>query len=113
MLEDVELYPTPKFNTCRSCGKARVLKPGDYCRECAIIPDSAVAEDRYIIVEPHTMADTSAKTGVTLSYLKAKYERTQSMKCQYVLFFSHGIWQDVVVDRMFYLPRVMQTLLER
>lgn len=105
--------PRPKLNSCRRCGRENVLKPGDYCRDCAVISDDRVAEDTYIIVEPHTLDDTSLKTGVTKTYLQAKYTRARAIGCQYVVFYNGSVWQDIVVDRMFYLPRVMETVFER
>ena len=112
-LNDEDLDMPPKLNPCRSCGKDKVVKPGDYCRECAVDFYAVVSMDKYIIVEPLTMADTAEKTGVDWSFLKAKYEQLNTLQCHYVLFQLNGKWADIVVDKHFYLPRVMQTVFEK
>lgn len=112
MNRDVK-HHQPPFISCRRCGKERVLKPGDYCRDCAVISDDRVAEDSYIIVEPHTMDDTAAKTGIAKAYLQAKYIRAKTVNCHYVVFYQQGQWDDLLVDKHFYLPRVMETVFEK
>lgn len=113
MYEEFDPNTPIKLNLCRRCGKERVLKPGDYCRECAVISDDRVAEDTYIIVEPHTLEDTIRKTGIAKTYLQAKYARAQEMNCRYVVFYIREGWQDIVVSKKFYLPQVMETVFER
>lgn len=113
---EVLMPPTPKLNRCRCCGKERVFRPGDYCRDCALLPNELAASEAYIIVEPHTIADTAAKTGVALAFLRAKMNQAEMMSCQYVIFRHPSLkddWQDVIIDQYFYLPRVMQTVFER
>lgn len=109
----ISKHHQPVFHQCRSCGKNRVVRPGDYCRKCAVVPNDDVANERYIIVEPHTMEDTAEKTGIALPYLRSKFTHVSTMQCYYVLYKINGDWRDVVVDKQFYLPRAMQTIFER
>lgn len=114
--EDVPMPPKPKFNRCRCCGREKVIRPGDYCTSCSLSMNDLAASEAYIIVEPHTLGDTAQKTGVAKSFLKAKMEQAETMNCQYIIFRHPTLkdnWQDVVVDKYFYLPRVMQSLFER
>lgn len=108
--------PEPKLNRCRCCGRDKVVRPGDWCRDCALLPNDLATSEAYIIVEPHTLDDTARKTGVARNFLKAKMQQADLLNCQYVVFRHPALkdnWRDVVIDEYFYLPRVMQTVFER
>lgn len=108
--------PEPKLNRCVCCGREKVVRPGDYCRDCALLPQELVISQAYLIVEPHSLEYVAEHTGVAKTFLKAKMNQAEMMSCQYVIFRHPNLkdnWQDVIIDKYFYLPRVMQTVFER
>lgn len=114
--EEMHMPTELKLNRCRCCGREKVVRPGDYCTSCAMSLNELVVSDAYIIIEAHTLDDTALKTGVAKSFLRAKMDQAEMMSCQYVIFRHPGLqddWQDVIIDKYFYLPAVMQTIFER
>lgn len=101
----------PRLNPCRSCGKPRVIRPGDYCRDCAIRWRQPSAEGEYLVVTPHTLDEAVELTGMGKSYLRAKQEQAFFGYAKYVIFEANGEWHDVVVSDVFYLPKVMENLI--
>lgn len=101
----------PLFFTCRNCGKAKVLNPGDYCRDCAMHWELLSAN--YIIAKPDTLKEILEKTGWAREYVSERMEQSFEIYCSYIVFTVNGQWLDISVHDKFYIPRVMASVFER
>lgn len=104
-----------KLNPCRSCGRAKVVKAGDYCVSCALKWDQPAAWGDYFILDPDILDDVAEITGVERAYLKIKQEEAFEKQCKYVVFFdfSQNVWDEITIHDRFYLPKVMENILQR
>ena len=109
-----DLLPRPyRFNICVSCGRRRVLKPGDYCRRCALLENKLLVDGKYFVVEPHTLPAVVLATGLEENFLLSKHRYAYENGCVYVVFFAREEWQDIVIDERFHVPTVMEQLFKR
>lgn len=105
-------YPTrtTQHFLCAKCSMNLVLKLGDYCMTCAVIPPPS---DEYIVLSPTTLDRAVEKSGLGREFLKTKMEHTFERNQQYVIFRRDGKWHDLIVHDRFPLRVVMKRLFER
>lgn len=95
---------------CAGCKQPRVLKLGDYCRECALEwPENST----YIIVSPNTIEKAIHDSGMTGEYLKAKSEKAFENYQTYVIYFKDGEWKEICISDFFHVPTAMKNLLAK
>jgi hypothetical protein len=102
---------THNFLPCANCNQKRVVKPGDWCNQCAMRWERKVSE--YFVVDPQSISDVHEISGISRSYLNAKQERAFEKNCKYVVFYAQGKWKEVVISDRFHLPTVMKNILSR
>jgi hypothetical protein len=102
-----------KLKPCRSCGRPRVLNPGDYCIKCAVIWHSETALDNYFIVEPGTFDDTAQVSGLDPYWLAGQMVEAETTDCQFVVFFTRNRWESIRVSNAYHIPTVMRKVFER
>lgn len=103
----------PSLNPCASCGKHKVLKPGDYCRSCAIISDLPDGKYEYVILSRAMLDIAAEKSGMAREFLVAKMDLAFEHNQQYIIFRTGEQWHDILIHDRFPVPVVMKRLFER
>lgn len=98
---------------CRNCGQPKVVRPGDYCKSCALTWDSLTAKDEYFVVDEGTIEDTAQVTGKHVEYLRGKMEAAAEDNCSFVLYSARSEWQEIQISERFYIPNVMARIFAR
>lgn len=104
---------TPNFVPCASCGRLKVLKPGDYCISCALDPALTASEHEYVILSRATLDIAAEKSGITREFLVAKIERAFENYQNYIIYKIGDEWKDLMISDRFYIPIVMKYLYKR
>lgn len=104
---------TPNFAPCASCGRAKVLKPGDYCLSCALDPALPASEHEYIILSQTTLDIAADKSGIAREFLVAKMNRAFENFQHYVIFKVRDEWWDITISDTFYIPAIMKNIFNR
>lgn len=92
---------------CVGCKLPRVLKLGDYCKECALEP-----EPYYVVVKPDTLEQAAKASGMAREFLNAKQEKAFENYQSYVVYYVDGKWQDILINEWFPVPLVMKNLFD-
>jgi len=96
---------------CVGCKKLRVLKLGDYCRECAL--EWHPKDDEYFVVTPKNLDEVVATTGATKKYLNAKQEMAFENDRKYVIYCVNDEWKETFVSDGYHLPTIMANIFKR
>lgn len=93
---------------CAGCKEPKVLKLGDYCRECALEPEPA-----YFEVTPGSLNRVAVITGMAREFLNAKQEKAFENYQRYVVYYADGQWRDIVISEKFSTQIIMRNLFKK
>lgn len=95
---------------CSGCKNLRVLKLGDYCRECALDPQY---NHLYFIVKPDTLDHVARVSGMDRGFLNAKQEKAFEQYQKYVVYLAKDEWKDIIVSDRFPVEVVMKNVFRK
>jgi hypothetical protein len=93
---------------CSGCKELKVLKLGDYCRECALEPEPVWFE-----VTPGSLDRIARLSGMAREFLNAKQEKAFENFQRYVVYYADGKWQDITISERFSTAIIMRNLFKK